>query len=107
MKARYSTARNGYEKNREHCSELLSLKTCKYREVHSRVTDDKTNSRTQNHTYKHNGCHIITRLFHKPNRHNSRNKNVSEYHITPAVLAESDGAFNTDCKRSDDKDNTD
>ena len=107
MEARNRTAGNRYEKNRKHCAELFICEARENRQIHCGVADDKADRRTENHTNKHNRGHIITGLFHKPNRHDCGNKNIRKNDIAPAVLTENDGTFDADCKRSYNENNTD
>ena len=53
----------GYEKDREHVSELLICEACVHRKVHVRMRNNNTDNSTEDHSCKHECCHVVTRLL--------------------------------------------
>ena len=53
----------GYEKDREHVSKLLICKTCVHWKVHVRMCNNDTDNSAEDHSGKHECCHVVTRLL--------------------------------------------
>ena len=68
METGYRTAGYGNEQNREQVTKLLILETGIDRQVHIRMSHQKSCYRAENHAHEHEGGHIITGLLHQPHR---------------------------------------
>ena len=63
METGNSSAGYGYEKDREHVSELLICEACVHRKVHVRMRNNNTDNSAEDHSCKHECCHVVTRLL--------------------------------------------
>ena len=95
-----SSACNGNKQNREQISKIVIMESGVYRQIHVRMCNHNSKSRTDDHTCKHEGSHIITRLFHQPHRKNRCQENISKCDVGPGCFICHHRKVHTDSKSS-------
>ena len=66
MESGHGAAGNSYKQDREKCSQIFILESCKSRKIHGRMSKDQSKDRSCDHTDKHKGGHIISWLHKEP-----------------------------------------
>ena len=78
------------EQDREQRSQIFVFKTGECGKVHGRVREHQADDCTGDHSYEHEGGHVIAGLHHKPHGKNSRQKDIGECDINPHIFPEND-----------------